>query len=127
MLAKFFAPLAIKIGAGIILALLLALGFTWWGWNRAADARDEAKAALALAEAEIDLLKTDADLKDTAGVERNLDNAQVAQIEKEMIDAIRSVPDEMPGAVRVRFGCERLRRAGYLDSALPEVCLTGGS
>jgi hypothetical protein len=38
----FFAPLAIKIGAGIILALSVALALALWRADSLADARDEA-------------------------------------------------------------------------------------
>ena len=37
MLANLFAPLAMKISAGIIAALLLALGLLWWQNGRLGD------------------------------------------------------------------------------------------
>lgn len=117
---------AIGIKGGIIIALALALGIALWWSQRVAEQRDEARAALALAEAEMKLLRTDAGLKEIAAEERQADTAAVAQVEKELIDAIQEVPDEQPDAVRVRLGCERLRRAGRLDADLPAVCGLGG-
>lgn len=46
MIGKFFAPLAMKIGAGIILALLLALGVTMWRADSLSEQRDAALVAL---------------------------------------------------------------------------------
>lgn len=126
MLGNPFGPLAMKIAGGIILALLIAAIWLWIGWDGAADARDQARLELAQAEAEIALLRKDAALKEQAAEERQADTAEVAQAEKEMVDAIKDVPDEGPDAVRVALGCERLRRAGRVGAGLPAICRSGG-
>lgn len=42
MLAKFFAPLSVKIGAGIIALLLVALGIVMWRADAISGQRDKA-------------------------------------------------------------------------------------
>ena len=114
--------LAGKILSGVAVALLgLAIVF-WIGWSRAANARDEARENLRTAEAQLTLLRVDFGLRETASVERQNDTAEVANMEKELVDAIKTVPDSAPDLVRVRLGCERLRKAGYLDADLPASC-----
>jgi len=118
MIAAGKIAAAIGIKGFVAIGMALALAVCWWGWTRAAGARDEARTALTLAEAEIALLGTQAALVETAAEERQADTAAVEQAEEDLIDAIAKVPDTQPDAVRVRLGCERLRRAGRLDAAL---------
>ena len=47
MLANLFAPLAMKIGGGIIAALVLALGLTMWRADSISGQRDAMQQALA--------------------------------------------------------------------------------
>lgn len=127
MIGKLFAPLGMKIASGLALGAFLALGVVMWRADAISAQRDALRTELAHADAKIVLLEADAALKDTAGVERVQDSAEVARIEEELIDAIQSVPDEKPDAVRVHLGCERLRRReGYLDTDLPAVCRPDG-
>jgi uncharacterized protein HemX len=119
------STIAAKIAAGAALAAILALGVVMWRADAISAQRDAAREALVHAEAELVLLRTDAALKETAAEERQRDTEAIAAAEKELIDAIKEVPDSQPDAVRVRLGCERLRRAGHLDADLPAVCRSG--
>ena len=47
MIANLFAPIAMKISAGIIAAMLLALGLLWWQNGRLEAQRDKAVQAAA--------------------------------------------------------------------------------
>lgn len=120
------AASAIGLRGFIAIGAAIALALCWWGWSRAADQRDEARASLKLANAEITLLKTDATLKETAAIERQNDTAAVAAAQEELLHAIAQVPDSTPDAVRVQLGCERLRRTGRIDADLPAACRSDG-
>lgn len=126
MIALGAAARAIGIKGGIIIALGLALAIALWGAASLSQRLSDTKAALTLAEGEIALLKADSALKEIAAAERQNDTAAVAQAEKELLDALNDIPDTQPDAVRVRLGCERLRRAGRLDADLPVGCRSGG-
>lgn len=126
MLGKFFAPLAVKVLSGLAALLALALIFVMLRADALSAERDNARDKLKAAEAQIALLNVDAALKETASRERAADTAAVAQSEKELVDAIKTTPDSVPDVVRVRLGCERLRRAYHLDADLPAVCRSPG-
>lgn len=107
------------------LALALLGGALWWLRSDAYD--DGVRDTWAEIErAQADLHRTDAALKDVASTEQIADIAATTQAEKELIDAIATIPDAEPSAIRVAAGCERLRRAGYVDTHLPAVCRPGG-
>ena len=132
-LAGRFKPLAWKIIAGIALAGLVAIGVLMLAnaglrldLKGKADELRSAQSELAAARAELVLLRTDAELKETASIERQNDLAQVSAGEKELVDAIISTPDGAPDLVRVRLGCQRLRRQGSADADLPAVCRSAG-
>jgi hypothetical protein len=120
-----FSALTSKIFGAAALALLLAAAFLWWRLDAKSEALVEAKADLAQADARIVLLEADAALKETAAEERQADTAATVKLEKELVDAIASVPDTQPDTVRIALGCERLRRAGRLYTDLPLVCRPG--
>lgn len=114
--------------AGPFIAVALAVTLVWALWSRGngyKDQRDEARVELTAAQAELSLLRTDAALKEVAAGERSADEKLIEQAEKELIDAIKEVPDEAPDAVRVHLGCQRLRAAGHIDTDLPSVCRLG--
>ena len=125
MLGNLFAPLAMKIAGGVAVALAVALGVQTIRANHWHSEAAEAREDLKTAEATITLLRVDAELKETAAVERQEDTAEVAEMEKELIDAIKDVPDEKPDAVRVALGCKRLRAQGYREADLPAPCRSG--
>lgn len=50
MIGDLFAPMAMKVAAGIIGAQFLALALFWWGWNRTEAEADKAKAAATVCE-----------------------------------------------------------------------------
>ena len=118
-LAGILAPI---LTIGVVLLLLWAL---WARGERLEEQRDEARNELALADARIVLLEADAALKETAAEERQADTAATVKMEKELVDAIATVPDTQPDAVRIALGCQRLRRAGRLSADLPVVCRPG--
>lgn len=57
-----------------------------------------------------------------ASVETPIINAR----EKDLSDAVNSLPDAVPSARRVRLACERLRHQGTAERLLPEPCRSGG-
>jgi hypothetical protein len=121
-LARIAAPV---IGIALLIALVWAL---WARGNGFKEDLQVAKADLREANAELALLRTDAELKEIAAGERQADTAAIAEAEKELIDAIQQIPDSHPDAVRVHLGCERLRRSGRAEIDLPESCrLDGGA
>lgn len=61
-----------------------------------------------------------------AANQRITDTIAVNRQEEALRDAIASTPDTAPDAVRIRLGCERLRRSGTSPSALPAVCRSAG-
>ena len=125
-LSAIASAIGLKGFAAIGMALAFAAMF-WLNKHHTEQLRD-AQANLALADAQITLLKTDAALKETASKERQDDNAAIDAAEKELVNAISQVPDSQPDAVRVRLGCERLRAANpdRLDADLPAVCRPSG-
>jgi hypothetical protein len=101
-------------------ALCLPLGYC----RGSADATARAEAARALANTKA--LKVDAAAKDHAAAARVKDALQVKENEDALVDAISTVPDEAPDAVRVRLGCQRLRAQGTAAADLPALCRSGG-
>ena len=72
----------------------------------------------------VDTQKTEAKAsgaRETAAGERAADTTIINAREKELSDAVNSLPDARPSARRVRLACERLKQQG---SALPDVCRT---
>lgn len=121
-------PQAVARVLAPLIAIALAIALVWSLWARGEGfkgERDEARSELSQANAELALLRTDAELKEIAASERSADEKAVAQTEKELIDVIQSIPDTRPDAVRVAVGCERLRQAGYIDAHLPAACRFG--
>ena len=126
MLTSWIAARLMPIGA-IVFAGLVGLSLWFWiGWSGAADARDRNAAALERARATIVMLQADIALKERAADERAADTAAVSMAEEELIDAIAEIPDQAPDGVRVRLGCERLRRAGRSKASLPAPCRPAG-
>lgn len=122
-----FASIKARILAGVGGLMIVALAICYIGWTNAANARDDARDKLAAAEAELVLTKADLALKQTAAEERADDEAEVQEMREELVDAIREVPDTVPDDVRVRLGCERLRRrANSVGADLPDVCRPEG-
>ena len=80
----------------------------------------------ARAEANVQAMKTNQVATEKAAEERVRDATTVAANEKELIDAIQQTPDAAPDAVRVRLGCERLRKQGADRADLPAACGPGG-
>lgn len=105
------------------IALAIALALVMWRADTISGKLDDTREALRNAEATIAVLEVDADLKDSAAIERQADNSAVSQMEKDLIDAVAKTPDSAPSAKRVALGCERLRRSEkYAEADLPAVC-----
>jgi len=88
------------------------------------DSRLEYEAERAITNAK--LLEDAAASKDTAAAERLRDALTISKAEGELVHALRKVPDEQPDAVRIKLGCERLRRQGKNTSSIP-ACSGSGS
>lgn len=71
--------------------------------------------------------KTDAKAsgaRETAAGERAVETPIINAREKDLSDAVNSLPDSVPSARRVRLACERLRHQG--DTRLPAECGPAG-
>lgn len=90
--------------------------------HRSADRKHVA----ALAEANREAMERDRAARDEAADRRLKDERVISEQEKGLRDAIADTDDEAPDAVRVRLGCERLRRAGGDPASLPAICRHGG-
>lgn len=97
MLADFFAPLAIKIFAGVTLALALALGIALWradsisaDRDREQERRVSAELRLSASNASVERLSAEMEALVSAGVMRaeRLDNAlsQVAEENRTLLE-----------------------------------------
>jgi hypothetical protein len=108
---------AIGIKGFIVIGMALALAVCWWGWTRAADARDEAEADLRAAEAEIALLQHQAALVETAAEERAADTDTLRTQDRELSDARNHEGDDADTR-RVRRLCVVMRQQGRDTSGL---------
>jgi hypothetical protein len=82
---------------------------------------------LAVERANTAYLQQKARADEAAAAQRITDTIAVNRQEEALRDAIASTPDTQPDAVRIRLGCERLRRANGGNSAsLPPVCRPAG-
>lgn len=64
--------------------------------------------------------------RETAAVEASVETPIINAREKDLSDAVNSLPDAIPSARRVRLACERLRHQGTAERLLPEPCRSGG-
>jgi hypothetical protein len=80
---------------------------------------ERARSDAARAEANVQAMKTNQVATEKAAEQRVKDATTVAAQEEELIDAIQTVPDTAPDAVRVRLGCERLRKQGTNTADIP--------
>ncbi|MEE2850365.1 MAG: hypothetical protein VX561_10910 [Pseudomonadota bacterium] len=64
--------------------------------------------------------------RETAAVEASVESPIINAREKDLSDAVNSLPDAVPRARRVRLACERLRHQGAAERLLPEPCRSGG-
>ena len=62
--------------------------------------------------------------REIAAGERATDTTIINAREKELSDAVNSLPDARPSARRVALACERLRQQG--NTSLPAECGSGG-
>ena len=115
--ARLVGPkLAPFLAYGFIIAVLL--GILWWLRN---DAYHDGVRHM---QAEIDranrqFLQQKARADELAANQRLTDTIAVNRQEQELRDAIAETPDSAPDHVRIRLGCERLRRAGTDTTRIP--------
>lgn len=64
--------------------------------------------------------------RETAAHEASAETFIINAREKDLSDAVNSLPDAVPSARRVRLACERLRHQGAAERLLPEPCRSGG-
>lgn len=96
----------IALGAALLVITLLL--FVYLKGRDDAKRQTEAAYAVAVAEA----VKTDARAKELTGAARQQHAVDNAVLKKELTDAVAEVPDDVPDAVAVQLGCQRLRNAG---------------
>ncbi|WP_292051616.1 hypothetical protein [Brevundimonas sp. UBA5866] len=100
--------------------LLLLLGTCSYHSKREADqARRDA-------EARARALEKNRKASERADVERMSDVVIIYNREKELTDAVSSLPDAAPGPRRLALACERLRQQGLRDADLPASCRPAG-
>jgi type II secretory pathway pseudopilin PulG len=105
---------------GLLAALAVAVGLYMKGRGDQAK-REEARQAVA--EAAAIASDTKADEKATAA---QVKAAEVlAEKEGKLIDAVASIPDDVPDPVAVALGCARLREAGVSTADVP-ACRANG-
>lgn len=63
---------------------------------------------------------------DKASGERLSDIQINIKREKELTDAVSSLPDAVPSPRRIALACQRLRQQGTRDADLPASCRSGG-
>lgn len=64
--------------------------------------------------------------RETAAGEASVETPIINAREKDLSDAVNSLPDAAPSARRVRLACERLRHQGAAERLLPEPCRSAG-
>jgi hypothetical protein len=112
-----------KAGLGIIIGALLIFPLAQCKGEKIGQQR----AALALERANRQFLEQKARADALAADRRLTDTIAVSNMEKGLRDAIATTPDTAPDAVRIRLGCERLRRApGTNPASLPAICRSSG-
>lgn len=104
------------ITIGVLAAFLLFGGYCA---HRAAQGERDRQAAQAH---EIEAKASSA--RETAAGERLNDTTIINAREKELSDAVNSLPDARPSPRRVALACERLRQQG--NTRLPAECGPGG-
>lgn len=97
------------------------------GWCAVtAPGRERAKQDAAAAAANSKALSVDAKARDQAADERLTDLKTNTQLEKELTDAVSSLPDARPSDRRVALACQRLRHQGTREADLPAACRPAG-
>ncbi|CAN5333413.1 hypothetical protein BH10PSE12_BH10PSE12_02540 [soil metagenome] len=76
-----------------------------------------AKADGAAAVATVEVMKVDGDAKEVAAIERRSDDANVAAHKEELIDAVATLPDEMPSSRRVALDLRQRARVEALHAS----------
>lgn len=108
--------LALRIG--IPVALVVLIGWLWFGWTAADNRADRLTADLRVQTARADAAEKREMAMKRAEAERAVDGAQIDAMKEELTDAIKSVPaGTAPGAATLVAGCVRLRRAGLTASS----------
>jgi hypothetical protein len=93
------------------------------GWCAVtAPGRERAKQDAAAVAANARAQAVDAKARDQASDERLTDLKTNTQLNKELTDAVSSLPDARPSDRRVALACQRLRHQGTREADLPAVC-----
>lgn len=64
--------------------------------------------------------------RETASTERLNDTLTINARERELTDAVQSLPDAAPSPRRVALACQRLRQQGIAESDIPAACRPAG-
>jgi hypothetical protein len=110
----------LKIAAAILLlVVVLALSYCQGRKDGAASVK------LADTEARNDQLQTEAAAAEEAAEQRIEDALTQEKADEEYKDAIDAAPGGVNSPAAVARACQRLRRAGYLNTELPIECRSG--
>ena len=108
-------PMKIKVAAGVIAVVLLAL-LTAYCVGRGDG---KSKIELEIEKANVEALETNANALGNAADDRVVSNEQILKTKEELVDVVEATPDSLPSATRIALGCERLRRQGTDTSVIP--------
>lgn len=104
-----------KLGLGLILGAMLCFPLAHCQGKR--DGRAQMQVAIERANTQALTEKARAD--ELAAGQRLTDTIAVNRQEEALRDAIETIPDTAPDAVRIRLGCERLRASGRDTAGIP--------
>lgn len=99
----------------IALAVIAVLAFVYVKGRSDNAKLERARDAVAVAEA----VKVDGHADATATAAAQTAAAKRVTAEKELVDAVSKIPDDVPDAVAVEYGCVQLRQAGVSTADLP--------
>lgn len=108
----------------VAVCVLLILSLGWCAVT--APGRERAKLDTAVTAANAKAQATGAKTHEQASDERLNDLKTNTQSEKELTDAVSSLPDARPSDRRVALACQRLRHQGTRPADLPSVCRHAG-
>lgn len=108
----------------VAICILMLFGLGWCAVT--APGRERSKLDTAVTAANAKAQATDAKARDLASDERLNDQKTNHQTEKELTDAVSSLPDARPSDRRVALACQRLRHQGTRSADLPSVCRPAG-
>jgi len=108
----------------VAVCVLMLFGLGWCAVT--APGRERAKLNTAVTAANVRAQATDAKARDLGSDERLADLKTNTQTEKDLTNAVSSLPDARPSDRRVALACQRLRHQGTRPADLPPICRPAG-